>query len=338
MRLSESLRRNIMEVTISGILNKFKIRSRRSVLFFEDILVNYIKCCEKHGFSKELESVTRHWATLAFWLLTPNYVKNFGSTLLVEITKKIWKNLGLIKDATVIRRDNILSIKTNNEFITRTIGKNSFMVGFYMGCINAIYKKEAKPIKVLQTKNSCDYEYELGDKLVNLKNLGRKDYYKLNYLLEGGKLTLKSAVKNKIFSLGRDNSLYFRERRILIIENTLFHLIGNENLLFEKTQDISYNFFKQVIEKHSTDNEKLNLLKNLLQIMGWGIVTILSYKNKIIIKVKNPPFGLQLEGDNWNFLANVVLGYLHVLNKGFKIENINNANSTNKNLLLTYSI
>jgi hypothetical protein len=63
MRLSTSLNRNILEANVGGIINKFKIESRRSTLFFEDILANYVKGCEEAGHAEEMEKIgpTKLW-------------------------------------------------------------------------------------------------------------------------------------------------------------------------------------------------------------------------------------------------------------------------------------
>jgi len=65
MRLSESLRRNIMNVIGGGIVNRFVLKkSRIDLLFFEDILANYIKGCEDAGFGKEMEETAEKWMNL----------------------------------------------------------------------------------------------------------------------------------------------------------------------------------------------------------------------------------------------------------------------------------
>jgi predicted RNA methylase len=52
--------------------------------------------------------------------------------------------------------------------------------------------------------------------------------------------------------------------------------------------------------------------------MGWGILTIAQRKRDVIIEIKNPPYGLQKEKDNWNFLVSMIEGYLWNINKNFK--------------------
>jgi len=141
-------------------------------------------------------------------------------------------------------------------------------------------------------------------------------------------------LKNKIFQLKGKNSIYFRGKRLSIVENTIFHLTGNRSILLDKVPHISYDFFEQIIEKDSADERKLTLLKTLLQTMGWGIIKI-SYRNKkiILIEIKNPPYGFQLEKDNWNFLIRVILGYLWFLDKDLKLVNIE---SSYKHLNIIY--
>ena len=77
MRLSESLRRNIMETIPGKILNKFKGRSSRSVVFFEDILAEYIKECEASGYDKELANLGYNWGLMGIQKLTSPIVRSF---------------------------------------------------------------------------------------------------------------------------------------------------------------------------------------------------------------------------------------------------------------------
>ena len=70
MQLSESLRRNVMETVVGGVLNKFKIKNRRNVLFFEDILANYVKGCEDAGYGEEMKAIGQKWCILIMNQLT----------------------------------------------------------------------------------------------------------------------------------------------------------------------------------------------------------------------------------------------------------------------------
>ena len=42
-------------------------------------------------------------------------------------------------------------------------------------------------------------------------------------------------------------------------------------------------------------------------------------ENEVVIRIDNPPYGLQLEKNNWNFLIQTILGYLWTLNNNLKI-------------------
>ena len=75
-------------------------------------------------------------------------------------------------------------------------------------------------------------------------------------------------------------------------------------------------------------------LKTLLQTMGWGIITIVSKDKEIMIEIRKPPFGIQKEDDNWNFIIQTILGYLWLINKKYKIKNIR----AGKKLLIFYSV
>jgi len=86
---------------------------------------------------------------------------------------------------------------------------------------------------------------------------------------------------------------------------------------------LSYEFFKDIVEKDSSQEGKLILLKNILQIMGWGLIeTSIVKDNKISITIKYPPYGMQIEKDNWYFLIHMILGYIWLLDKRFRMEKV----------------
>jgi len=323
MRLSESLRRNIMGVSVGAILNKFKGKIRRNVLFFEDILANYIKECENSNYAKKIEFIAQQWGVLTARELAPRTIRYLPIPFLFNlILRKVWINIGLVDDLHFSKENNIVKIETKNESITRIIGKNNFAIGCYTGILNTLFDSKVKCIKSSQNKKSSKYIFELINGRVDIKGKSKEKYNRLNYLPDIREFTLKDSIRKKIFQLEK-NRIYFRKRSLCNSENTIFHLISNENILLEKVSDISYNYFKGIIEKESSTDRKLILLRTLLQTMGWGIVKILTRNsNKITIEIKNPPYGIQEERDNWNFIIRTILGYLWVLERNIKVTDV----------------
>ena len=45
-------------------------------------------------------------------------------------------------------------------------------------------------------------------------------------------------------------------------------------------------------------------------------------KNIIKLEIKNQPYGMQNEKDNWIFLINTILGYLWLVDRDFKVERV----------------
>jgi len=321
LRLSTSLQRNVIEATVGGVLNRFIMRNRRLVLFFEDIIGEYILICERHSHKGDLRELSQRWGELAFEKLIPGSIKKLPcSTIINSILRKSWKNLGIVDDLHLRENDQVITLTTKNESITRTIGGNEFMPGFFNGVISALYRSESKIVNSLQSRDSCEYEFELTDEPFEVKGKDKSIYNRLNYLEPLRGFTLNDAIRSGIFQLREGYKIYFRGKRLTITENTMFHLVGNANILLDEVPSISYDFFKEIIEEDSTDEQKLTLLKNLLQIMGWGVIKIIiKDKNEIFIEIKNPPYGLQMEKDNWYFLIKAVLGYIWVLDRDFEI-------------------
>lgn len=336
MKLSTSLHKNIIISYAGGILSRFLAKKRRITLFFEDILGKYIVNCEKHNHKNDLRVLAEKWGWLTTQKLMPPPLKMIPPNLLLNtFVGKSWNNVGIINDVHVYKDGDVVYLTTKNESITRIIGKNDFMPGFFNGVINAVYNSQFRIINCLQTREFCGYRFELSGESVYIEGKDKALYDQLNNLEPIRGFALHNALNRKILQL-RENKVYFRGKRITITENTIFHLVGNANLLLDRAPNISYDFFYDIINKDSTDEQKLVLLKNLIQIMGWGIATIIMKdKNEIIIEIKNPPYGLQSEKDNWNFLYNTTLGYLWLLNKDFVIENVK---EYHKNLRILYSV
>lgn len=334
MRLAESLRRGILEIFEGGILNRFKIKiKRRDILFFEDILAYYFKECENEKYEEKIKEIGQKWM-----VLTGNFIPKAlkilpPQTFFNSIMKKIWINLGLMDDFYLVKQGGVIKAKTKNEFFTRIIGKNNFTVGCSIGSLNAIFGCEVELINAHQTKKFCEYTLKLKHKLFQIESKKIQEYQNLNSLPKSKDFSLSYALKKRILRLV-GNRIYFRGKSILSIENTLFHIIGNYDILLEKVPEISYNYFKDIIELNSSKDQKLLLLKNLLQVMGWGSVKVKINENRIVFNFLNPPFGLQIEKDNWNFLMSTILGYLWHINTNFEIEN---SEINHKRLKITYS-
>jgi hypothetical protein len=322
MRLSESLQRNIMKVNVGILLNMFLGRTRRDILIFEDLLASYIKECEKSGYAERLKNIHKVCSAMTVQSLLTKNLKTLPFAFLTKIVGRVWKNLGLVDHLHVTKKGNFIEIETKNEFLTRIIGKNISMVGFYEGILNGFFKSEIECSEILQTKNNSKYIFKIKTTPFVINKKDMKIYGKLNYSHSIKGFTFKDAIKRDIFQL-KQNKIYFRGKSMIPLENTIFHLLSNEGLLLEKLSQISYNFFKDIVEKQSTKEKKLILLKNFLQLIGWGSANISIIKNdKILLEIRNPPYGLQNEKDNWQIFYRIILGYLWLLDKKYKIKSI----------------
>lgn len=334
MKFSESLRKKIMNVNVGRITNRFKARHRVNVLFFEDIIAEYLKLCDKLGYEKEIFEIGREYTSIAISNFLPPIMKKLPMTLLFnKIIKKIWINIGGLDDLNVERVADSITMRTENEAIVRIIGKNSFSAGATTGLFSALIGEQLECIEINQIDKSCKYVLKILNHDVGIERMrSKRQYMELNRFKSMYGFTLKGALRNKTLILSR-NKIYFRGKLLSYFENTLYHLIGNKGVLLERVPEISYRFFDEIIEKSSTKEKKLRLLKMLLQVMGWGVLDIVVRDKKIIFKIKNPPYGLS-EVDNWEFLAKSIQGYLWLLNKSYKISDIRH---THKRLLITYS-
>lgn len=278
--------------------------------------------CEKAGFGKEIMEIGRKWMILYFNTLVPDAIKKIPPTFLMNtIMKKIWQNLGLMDDLHVEKTGNIINISTRNEGMTRFVGSNSLMLGFYMGVINVVFHSFAAPLEIRQGKKSCSYAFRLDGSPASFQARTKEEYRKLNFIEPIKGYTLKDALEKKIFSMRKDNRISFRGKSISPVENTLFHLVGSSDLLPEKIAEVSYGFFREIIKEEATKEEKISLLKTVFQIMGWGVIKIAVKEKKIVIEIKSPPHGLDLN-DNWDYIFRTFLGYMRLFDRRLKLKGV----------------
>ncbi|MCK4634367.1 MAG: hypothetical protein KAT37_00660 [Candidatus Aenigmarchaeota archaeon] len=335
MRLSYSLNKNIFEATVGSLVNKLHLSKRRDTLFFEDIFINYIKECEDAGHGEEMKRIGQKWMAVSFKTLMPSALERLPPVIILNMfMKNVWINLGLMKNFHANKTGDIIEIRTENEAITKVIGNNYFSVGLFIGILNIIFGSQVDVIEVSQREIFSKYVFKIKHgNPYKINSKSKKTYDKLNYLAPIKGFTLRDSFKRNIFQLKEGNKIYFRDKSLYTVENTIFHLLGNSEILLERIPYISYDYFKEIIRK-SSSKEKFVLLKTLLQIMGWGIITVVYREDYIVVDIKNPPFGLQKEKDNWNFLIQTILGYLWVIDKKF---NLGDVVETYKNIKITYS-
>lgn len=325
-----------MEATVGGVINKFKIKERRYTLFFEDILANYFKECQTSGYGKEIRELGRTWAEDIYHVLTPKVLRRLPPVFALNtVIGRIWTQIGVLDKFKITKQGKHLKVQTKNEMLTRIIGKNEGSFGFYAGALSIFFKSRVKCIEADQNKKECNYLFQIEDQSISVKTKSKEIYNKLNRIGRTRGLSLKDALKKGILNIDAENKIRFRGRIILPIENTFVHLISNEGPLIERVSQISYDYFRELIQPEVALERRLVLLKTLLQTMGWGIVDIvIKSENEIIIEIHYPPCGLQLETENWDFLIRTILGYLWLIDKQFKIADVQ---KINKILKIKYS-
>jgi hypothetical protein len=319
MKVSEAIRKNIFHLSVGNVLNKRGMLKRRNTFFFEEIGAEYIAGCERKGYSKNIMMAGKKWMTMFFDKIIPQAFKIAPVLFLNTIIRNLWISGGLMDDFSVSRRDKTVSIETKGEGLTRIVGRNGFMIGFYQGVINGLFGCETEPVRASQSRKKCKYVFRLtARKITHFRTKEKSEYNKLNHIESGKGVTLKDLLEKKIIILKNDNRFYFREKPISAIESTLFHILGNDCIMPEEISRISYDFFRDIIKAGSSE-KKLYLIKMLLQAMGWGVINIVVKDNEVTFDIRNPPYGLQKDEDNWDFLAHTILGYLWTMNRDFRI-------------------
>lgn len=321
VRTSYAIQKGVMETLVGGVFNRFmqtRIRARRNTLFFEEITANYVKECEKAGYGKEIYELGREWFCLIFPNLFTKQVRMLPWNILINgVLAAAWKTLGATDEMHVDKKENLLIGISVNSSITRYIGKNMLYPGLITGIYEVVFNKKIKYIKQAVEGKKAIYHHRILDEPPEIyPSRPKEEYDRLNKLEPVEGFTLQDALEKGIFRM-RGNRIYFRGKGIWQVENTLFHLIGQRGILLERVPEISRKFFAEVLEENSGEEEKLQLLKTLLQVMGWGVVSITKGRGRTVVEIKNPPHGFQKGKDDYGFLARVILGFMQNLDAAY---------------------
>jgi len=318
MRIAGFLRKGVLKTTVGGILNNINIRSRRDTLFFEEIGAGYVEQCEKAGYAREMEAIGEKWMALYFKYLLPAGFRSMPPKFFLNvIVKKIWVSVGMMAYFHMSENDGLFEINTVNEGLTRCVGRNSLMTGFYKGILSSLFGTGFRTADVSQSRERCRYLFERTGEPFAVVGKSKPVYDRLNRI-EGEGFTLNDALRSRLLEM-KGNMICFRGKSIFPIENTLFHLIGAKGIMMERITAISSAFFKDIIDMESPEVKKALLLKTLLQVMGWGMTSMAFRGDNVYVSIRHPAYGMQLEKDNWDFLAHTILGYLRLHNEKFDI-------------------
>lgn len=317
MKLSESIEKNIMESKAGSIINRFIISKRRSVLFFEEILANYIKLCESRGYSDDLRDIGNIWGRLSTNGLVNLNEDDEPTEFMNSTLQQVWKNIGLMDSLNISKESGRIKLSTSNEYITREIGSNEFMIGVYQGILESIFGECLDVQGSTQTEQNCSYSFTLTGKEFIIETKEKTTYDQLNNTKLIDSHNLKDAFNLQLLNI-KDNQIYFKDKRVNLTENTIFHIISNRGILLDEVQKISYNFFRDLVEEVSGER-KIKMIKFLLQALGWGTIRITLEDNDVIVNFTDLPHGFQTENENWEFLIQTVLGYLKLVNESISI-------------------
>jgi len=313
MRFTETLRKKIIHPFSGAIVNRFKLRERRDVVFFADIVNHLIKKWERED-PELLESIGREWMAFYMKSLLPDILKNMPITMFMNtVMKSVWKSLGLLDDMKAENDGDVVILKTLDEDITNEIGKNHFLPGLYAGILSVFTGKEVVITNITAASGKVDYNvyvFSLTKKPFDVKPREKELYNRLNKLNVTTGINLETAIQKGIIKTDTANKMYYRGFRLSAVENTLFHIIGEHKELLEDVANVSEGFFSHLVDKETPTYDRMKLLRNLLQITGWGNIKVKMDKKEVVVVARNMPYSLKQKGDNWKFLSCVILGFL----------------------------
>ncbi len=209
-----------------------------------------------------------------------------------------------------------------NESFSNNYEGNVFLRGLHRGFLSQLYGIRLDAAGVFRDRAYFVYEYAKRNEPFHIASKSKAKYNELNAMPEDVGFTIKDALKTGMLRLSGANRLYFRGRVLNPLENTIFHLLGNMQLPMDRLAEVSQAFFSQILEAGSGRDDRLVLLKNLLQLMGWGNVGMIAKKEAVTVSIKNPPYGFQAEKDNWEFVIGTILGFMRTIDKRFSLKKV----------------
>jgi hypothetical protein len=150
----------------------------------------------------------------------------------------------------------------------------------------------------------------VGKQGFDVQSKSKEEYNRLNSFEAGDGASLRDALRKRMFTLEKDNRLYYRGFSLSPVENTIFHLMGKHDELLRDVPGMSRGFFGGLLAGGTEPVANITMLKNLLQVMGWGLISVVFRGKSLRIEIRSPPYGMQKGGDNWHFLSGTILGYL----------------------------
>ncbi len=323
MKLSYLFYKGILETGVGSLINKFKIHRRRDILFFEELISEYVKKCDDNNLTENLLKIGEDWGKLAIKTIFPKSFFYFPlEEMYNKILRKVWISIDLVHDIKLVKKQNEIFLTTEYESGTRLIGKNPVSIGFHKGMLEGILGKKVKLIEAKQSKKRCSYRFKvLNEKAEEVEAKGKREYFSLNKFNRKG-FTTKEAIKSKVIRI-KDDKLFLRGKRLLLFESTYFHLFGIYSKGIDLLPPIAEKFFNELVNAESTEDEKLRFLKHMLQFMGWGEISFLVTKDKVIMTVNHPNYGFQKKEDNWLFLIKMVEGFIKAIRKRTVLKSYN---------------
>jgi hypothetical protein len=320
MELSQSIHKDVMKTKTGGVTHELEIKKRRDTFFFDDITLTYLKRCEDGGHGEALRKLGEYWGSMFLDRLLPPKAEDMPPVVFFNnVLGNIFKTMGYLDELSFSQDEKALKLETKNERTVAAIGINNFSIGFYIGALDVLFKHRVEYVDASQEGNKCLYSFRLTDGAFQVNARTKDEYDRLNYLPDVRGFTLKDALVSGTFQM-KENKIYFRGKSIGGIENTQFHVLSNGKIMIDSVPEIAYEYFKNVTKEDATQEERLVLLKTLLQTLGWGVVTTVFKDNEITIEIHNPPHGLQLDKDNWDFVVMTILGYLWLIDKNILLK------------------
>jgi|SRR3989344_5130017 len=333
MKLAHSLSKKVYNSSSGNNLNAYKIDKRRNTIFFSELLSGYFQILRKHE-KEKLREIIYKWNRAVMQAVVPETLKQNVPNFFNKITKPIWVQLGSIDGMHSNEKEDIF-VSIENETITACLNETYFIEPLLEAIIDGIKKRKSKLIKSLIEGKKAEYHFSVSEneEPESFAFKSKDEYLKKNQIKKFEGFSTSDALSKGFFNLNEKNQLFFRSKRLVAYETTLYQLLSIYDLHFEDFLETAENFYANVFDQDSK-KEKIALTgKNLFEAMGWGKILIKADENfnKIKINVHHLPYGIQKEKDSWKFLETNILAFLRVINPELELIK---SEKINENLLL----
>lgn len=319
MSWSTNIYQKIVHTSPGLLINRIKFDERRVVLFPRDIIGEYVRSCMHEGIEDSLFSLAFDWSLLFCHARSPKVIRKLPPPFVLnQFLRPMWKKIGGLEDIRLVKKGSETFLVLKHEVVSDQIGDNPFTRGSLSGILSFLYGKRTILSKCVREKSVLTYSilFEEGEIILPPSSKIPLFSFKKKPVRQ---VDLTEALRNGILSAGKGNTIFFRKTLLIMMENTFFHMVIEQEVGIELISDAARLYFEKIIKPGTSEEELVSLLKTLFQVFGWGVPLFSIEENTIKLQLQNTPVPLSPIKPNGLFFLKSIEGGLRSVNPSISL-------------------